>query len=353
MTKKAAWISLSLFIAVTCNLVFNSSGRAQAEPFYKGKTIKVIAGTTPGALYDQWSRIIAAHISKHIPGNPETIVQNMPGAGHQIAANYLYKVAKPDGLTVIGSVIPTLYLNQLIGRKEVQYDWAKFAFIGSPVKGEQQMMMRADAPYKSIDDIRNAKEPPRCGSPGTGGTDYIFSRLLEETFPPLKIHTVLGYPGGTEIDLAIERGEVVCRSFTIEAFFSREPYETWRKKGFVRNIVQTGRARDPRLSDVPTMHELMDRYKTPEAGRRLATIILAGGTLGRPMLGPPGIPPDRVKILREAFAKTMQDPGFLDDIKKRKYELDPTTGEELEAIVREAMTQPPEIIQQLKKILGN
>lgn len=345
--------SFSLLLALVWSLYPVSYLHAQAEPFYKGKTIKVIAGTTPGALYDQWARIIASHIGKHIPGNPETIVQNMPGAGHQIAANYLYKVAKPDGLTVIGSVIPTLYLNQLIGRKEVQYDWAKFAFIGSPVKGEQQMMMRADAPYKSIEDIRDTKEPPKCGSPGTGGTDYIFSRLLEETFPPLKIHTVLGYPGGTEIDLAIERGEVICRSFTIEAFFSREPYETWRKKGFVRNIVQTGRARDPRLSDVPTMHELMDRYKTPEAGRRLATIILAGGTLGRPMLGPPGIPPDRVKILREAFAKTMQDPGFLDDIKKRKYELDPTTGEELEVIVKGAMTQPAEIIQRLKKLLGN
>jgi len=335
-----------------CNLVFNSLGRAQGEPFYKGKTIKIIAGTTPGALYDQWSRIIAAHIGKHIAGNPETLVQNMPGAGHQIAANYLYTVAKPDGLTVIGSIIPTLYLNQLIGRKEVQYDWAKFVFIGSPVKGEHQMMMRADAPYKSIEDIRNAKEPPKCGSPGTGGTDYIFSRLLEETFSPLKINTVLGYPGGPEIDLAIERGEVQCRSFTIEAFFSREPYHTWRKKGFVRNIVQTGRG-DPRLSDVPTMHELMDRYRTPEAGRRLATIILAGGALGRPMLGPPGIPADRVKILREAFAKTMKDPGFLAEIKKRNYELDPTTGEELETIVKEAMAQPPEIIQRLKRILGN
>lgn len=345
--------ALSLSFWLACNPQFVPNLHAQAEPFYKGKTIKVIVGTTSGALYDQWSRIIAAHIGKHIPGNPEMLVQNMPGAGHQIAANYLYNVAKPDGLTVIGSIIPTLYLDQLVGRKEIRYDWAKFVWIGSPVKGEHQMLMRADAPYKSIDDIRNAKEPPRCGSPGTSGTDYILSRLLEETLPPLKIHTVLGYPGGPEIDLAIERGEVQCRSFTIEAFFSREPYHTWRKKGFVRNIFQTGRARDPRLSDVPTMYELMDRHKTPEVARRLATVILAGGALGRPMLGPPGIPPDRVKILREAFARTMKDPGFLDDIKKRNYELDPTTGEELEAVVKEAMAQPPEIIQRLKKLLGN
>ena len=345
--------AFSLFFALAWSLCAFGNLYAQSEPFYKGKTLKVIVGTTAGALYDQWARLIAPHFAKQIPGNPEVLVQNMPGAGHQVAANYLYSVAKPDGLTVIGSIIPTLYLDQLIGRKEIQYDWVKFVWIGSPVKGEHQMLMRADAPYKSIDDIRNAKEPPKCGTPGTGGTDYITSRLLEEVFPPLKIQTVQGYPGGPEIDLAIERGEVQCRSFTIEAFFSREPYATWRKKGFVRNLIQTGRVRDPRLADVPTIHELMDRYKTPETGRRLAAVILAGGALGRPMMAPPGIPPDRVKILREAFARTMKDPGFLEEIKKRSFELDPTAGEELEAIVKEAMSQPPEVIERLKKMLGN
>ncbi|HWP56747.1 MAG TPA: tripartite tricarboxylate transporter substrate-binding protein [Candidatus Acidoferrales bacterium] len=342
--------ALAVLILASLSLIGSLYGQ---EPFYKGKTLTVIVGTTPGALYDQWARILAAHIGRHIPGNPETVVQNMPGAGHQIAANYLYNVAKPDGLTVIGSIIPGLYLNQLVGRKEAKFDWAKFIFIGSPVRGEQQMMMRADAPYKSIEDIRTAKEPPKCGTTGTGGTDYILSRLLEEIFPPLKIQTVLGYPGGPEIDLAIERGEIQCRSFTIEAFFSREPYGSWRQKGFVRNLLQTGRRRDPRLPDTPSIHELMEQYKTPEAGRRLATVILAVGALGRPMMAPPGVPPERVKILREAFDKTMKDGAFLDEIKKRKYELEPATGEELQAIVKEAMAQPPEIVAKLKTILGN
>jgi tripartite-type tricarboxylate transporter receptor subunit TctC len=352
MRKKFARVSLSFLAAVICLLLLGSSSRGQDEPFYKGKTLRVVAGTTPGALYDQWARVIAAHISKHIPGNPNIIVQNMPGAGHQIAANYLSNVAKPDGLTVIGSIIPTLYLDQLIGRPEVKFDWGRFLFIGSPVKGESQMMMRADAPFKSIEDMRNAEVPPKCGGTGTGGTDFIFSRLLEEIFPPLKINSVLGYPGGPEIDLGIERGEIQCRSFTIEAFFSREPYHTWRKKGFVRNIVQTGRARDPRLRDVSTMHEVMDQQKTPDASRRLAGVILAGGALGRPMLGPPGIPPDRLRILREAFSKTMKDPGFLAEIAKRNYELDPTPGEELQAIVKDVMSQPPAIRERLKKVLA-
>ena len=352
MRKGFGCVELSLLCTLICVLLLDSSSNGQEEPFYRGKTLRVIAGTTPGALYDQWARIIAAHIVKHIPGNPQVIVQNMPGAGHQIAANYLYNVAKPDGLTVIGSIIPTLYLDQLIGRPEVKFDWGKFAFIGSPVKGESQMMMRADAPYKSIEDMRNAKEPPKCGGTGTGGTDFIFSRLIEEIFPPLKINSVLGYPGGPEIDLGIERGEIQCRSFTIEAFFSREPYHTWRKKGFVRTIVQTGRARDSRLPDVQTMHEVMDQQKTPDQSRRLAAVILAGGALGRPMLAPRGTPPERVKILRAAFAKTMKDPGFLAEIEKRNYELDPTPGEGLEAIVKDVMSQPPAVRERLKVILA-
>jgi hypothetical protein len=162
---------------------------------------------------------------------------------------------------------------------------------------------------------------------------------------------VLGYPGGAEIDLGIERGEIQCGSFTVEAFFAREPYHTWRKKGFVRNIVQTGQAGDPRLPDVPTMYEVMDQQKTPELGRRLASLVLVGGTLGRPMLAPPGTPPDRLKILRDAFGKTMKDPGFVAEIEKRNYELDPTPGENLQAIVKDVMSQPPPIIERLKAIL--
>ena len=325
---------------------------AGQEPFYKGKTIKVIIGTTPGALYDQWARVIAAHIGKHIPGNPDLVPQNMPGAGHKIAANYVYNVVKPDGLTLIGSIVPSLYFDQLLKRSEVQYDWAKFAWIGSPVKGESQMYMRADSPYKTMDDVRKAAEAPKCGTQSTSESAYFLPRLFDETLGT-KFKLVTGYPGGPEIDLAVERGEIQCRAFTIEAFFAREPYLTWHKNKFVRNIIQTGRQKDPRLPDTPTMHELMDRYKTPEAGRRLATVMLAAEELGRPMLGSPGIPADRVKILREAFDKTVKDPEFLAEVAKRKYELSPTRGEELERIVKDAMAQPQEIIQRMKTVLGD
>jgi hypothetical protein len=149
--KPVGPVAVSVFLSISWLLLALAPGHAQEETFYKGKTIRVLVGTTAGSLYDLWARAIAAHIGKHIPGNPETLVQNMPGAGHKIATNYLYNVAKPDGLTVIGSILPGMYMDQLVGRAEVKYDWAKFVWIGSPVKSESQMTMRADAPYKSID----------------------------------------------------------------------------------------------------------------------------------------------------------------------------------------------------------
>jgi tripartite-type tricarboxylate transporter receptor subunit TctC len=339
-------LSASFFVLAHNRLLF-----AQSD-FYKGKTITVYIGTTPGALYDQWGRILAQHMGKHIPGKPDMIVQNMPGAGHMIAANYVYNKTKPDGLSLIGSIVPTLYFDQLVGRKEAQYDWAKFVWIGSPVQGESQMYMRADTPYKTIEDVRGAKEPPRCGAQGTSDSAYYLPKLFEETIGT-KFNLVQGYPGGPEIDLAVERGEIHCRAFTIEAFMSREPYHTWRKKGFVRNIIQTGKKRDAKLPETPTLWELMDRYKTPEPSRRLATLMLASGQLGRPMMGTPGIPADRIKILRDAFNTTMKDPEFLTDIDKRQFDLDPVPGEELEKIVKDVMSQPPDVIARMKKLLGN
>ena len=339
-------LSATFFVLAHNRLLF-----AQSD-FYKGKTITVYIGTTPGALYDQWGRILAQHMGKHIPGKPDMIVQNMPGAGHMIAANYVYNKTKPDGLSLIGSIVPTLYFDQLVGRKEAQYDWAKFVWIGSPVQGESQMYMRADTPYKTIEDVRGAKEPPRCGAQGTSDSAYYLPKLFEETIGT-KFNLVQGYPGGPEIDLAVERGEIHCRAFTIEAFMSREPYHTWRKKGFVRNIIQTGKKRDAKLPETPTLWELMDRYKTPEPSRRLATLMLASGQLGRPMMGTPGIPADRSKILRDAFNTTMKDPEFLADIDKRQFDLDPVPGEELEKIVKDVMSQPPDIIARMKKLLGN
>ncbi|HET8671755.1 MAG TPA: tripartite tricarboxylate transporter substrate-binding protein, partial [Candidatus Saccharimonadales bacterium] len=309
--RKIIW---SVVAMITGIVLFSGATDATTHEFYKGKTIKIVVGFLAGDVYDLWARLYAQHMPKHIPGKPDIIVQNMTGAGSMIAANHVYSVAKPDGLT-FGSALPALYFDQLIGRKEVQFDYAKFVWIGSPVQNEHQMYMRSDAPYRTIEDIRKATVPPKCGTTGTGSTGYYIPKLMEDALGT-KFNLVTGYQGGQDIDLAVERGELHCRAFTIEAFFAREPFLTWRKKGFVRNMVQSGRTRDPKLPDTPTIYELMDQYKTPEATRRLANVVLAAGALGRPLVATPGIPPERVTVLREAFNKMLKDPDFLAEIEE-------------------------------------
>ncbi len=339
----------TLFIIFFLLLIGNPAAQAQA-PFYKGKTITFITGSNPGELFDVYVRTIGQFLVKHIPGNPDIIVQNMPGAGHMIAANHVYNIAKPDGLTIAGT-LATLYIDQLVGQAEVKYDWGKFSWIGNAGKSPQMLYMRADSPYKTLDDVRNAKEPPKCGSTGISNSAYVIPKLLEQTIGA-KFNVVLGYSGGSAIDLAVERGEVICRAFSTEAYFSREPFHTWRKKGFVRVLVQGGKTRDERLRDTPTFDEVLDKYNAAETGRRLIKVMLASSEFFRPHYGPPGIPPERVKILREAYMKTMKDPAFLAEAKKRILELNPTSGEEMDSLIKEVMDQPPEVIERMKKLLG-
>ncbi|HEX2931823.1 MAG TPA: tripartite tricarboxylate transporter substrate-binding protein, partial [Candidatus Binatia bacterium] len=217
---------------------------------------------------------------------------------------------------------------------------------------EHHLYMRTDSPYKTIEDIRKASEPPKCGSGGATGTGYYFPKLLEETVGA-KFTIVLGYQGGGPIDLAVEKGEIHCRAMTIESFFAREPFHTWRKNNFVRSVAQSARKRDARLPETPTIYELMDQYKTTDQSRRVATVILAGGVFGRPMVGPAGIAPDRLKILRSAFASALKDPELKVEAEKRSYEVDPVAGEEMEKLAKEVMSQPPAVLERMKKVLGN
>jgi tripartite-type tricarboxylate transporter receptor subunit TctC len=324
---------------------------AQADQFYKGKTIRIMVGSTAGGFYDRWGRLFGKYMSKYIPGQPEIIVQNVTGAGSVIVTNQVYNVAKPDGLTLV-MPLNGVYIDQFVGRKEVQFDMRKFRFIGSPVTESIIFYMRADAPYKSIADIIKAKEPPKCGGSGTASSDYILSKVLEETVGA-KFNTVLGYAGGTEIDLAVEKNEVVCRAHSMSAHFGREPFDTWHKRGFDRHLVQTSRKKDPRAADAPTLDELFEQYKVPTNSRRLAQVLLAAGDFGRPMMVTPGTPPDRVKILRDAYVKTLSDPEVLEEAKKGRMDVDPATGEELEALVKEIFDSPPEVVERVKKILAN
>ena len=332
-------------------LIVLSAGAGFAQtPFYEGKTIRIVVGLPAGDAYDLYARMLATYMGKYIPGNPTFIVQNMPGASSMITANYVYNVAKPDGLTM-GSTLPSLYFDQLLQRKEVKFDWRKFTWLGSFERSNNLIYMRSDTPFKTIHDVTKASEPPKCGSTGTGSPSYFLVRLLNEAIGT-KFTVVTGYQGGQEIDLAVEKGEVACRGFTVTTFFAREPFHTWRKKNFVRVLVQTGKKRDARLADVPTVNELMEEYRTPEATRRLAALALASGEFGRPIIATPGIPPERVKILREAYSKSLKDPELLVEAKKKNLEIDPTGGEELESLAKEVLSASKDLIERMEKLLG-
>lgn len=344
--KKFMFLVIALLLATASRL------HAQGAPFYEGKQIRVIVGFTTGGFYDRWARLLSRYMPKYIPGNPSFIVQNMPGAGSVVAANYVYSVAKPDGLT-IGFPSSALYLDQIVGRPEVKFDLRKFAWIGSPVTEPMILYMRADAPYKSVSELRNAKEPPKCGSTGTVSSDFILARMLEDTLPPLKINTVLGYQGGSEIDIAVEKGEVICRGMTASPYFGREPFLSWQKKNFVRVLLYTGEKRDERIPDVPTIAEVFEKEKVPENSRRVAQVILASEQFGRPIVATPGTPADRIEILRRAFDQSIKDPELLAETKKQRMDVDPTSGAALEKLAHQILQQPPEVLARVKKILGN
>jgi hypothetical protein len=195
----------------------------------------------------------------------------------------------------------------------------------------------------------NSKEQPKCGATGTSDLTSIMTNILDETLG-VKFQDIRGYPGGVEIDLAIEKGEIHCRGTGVTTHFAREPYFTWHKTGFDRHIVQTGAKKDPRLSDAPTLIDLMEKRKTSAFSRSVAKVMLVSATLGRPMVATPGTPADRVNILREAYLKTFADPEVVPEAKKRRLDLQALPGAEVESQIREVMNQPQDVVARVKKL---
>lgn len=330
-------------------LFLHSTADGQSAPFYQDKTIRIVAGTTTGGTYGRWARMFARTMPKYIPGSPNMLVQNMPGAGSMVAANYLYTVAKPDGLTV-GMFQNNLYLDELVGRKEAQFKMVNFNWIGTQEKDSMLHYIRADSGYQSIEAIMKAKEPPKCSNSGTTDLTYVMTKILEETLGA-KFVLVSGYQGGSEATLAVEKGEVACRTTRMSVHFSREPFLTWDKTGFDRHLLQGGLKRDPRVPDVPTIYELMEKHKTAEVSRRAAQVLLVGDDLGRPMVAPPATPADKVTILRAAYARSLRDAELLAEAKKSNLDVELTTGEDLQVLIKGLMNQTGPVIERVKNLL--
>lgn len=332
---------LALYLSVPLSL---NPADAQ-EPFYKGKTVRLVVGFSAGGGFDAYSRAIARHIGKHIPGNPSVVVENMTGAASLVAANYIYNKAKPDGLTV-GNWIGGLVLQQLLGAKGVQFDAARFEWIGAPVRIHNVCTFTRRSGTTSIDQWMAAKTPVKIGAEGPGSTTADIPRILMR-YTKLPIQLVEGYKGVADVRLAAESGEVAGFCSSWEGI---KP--TWRKmleSGEAAVVIQAVSTPHPDHPKVPLALNLI----RSEEGRQVLTVAVhhVGGALNRPYSLPPGTPKDRVRILREAFQATMQDPAFLAEAEKSRLDINPVSGEEIEKIVAEIQKLSPTVIARIKEII--
>jgi tripartite-type tricarboxylate transporter receptor subunit TctC len=340
------FFGITLLILPWCS---SRSWGAEPRSFYDGKTISLVISTSPGGATDIAGRLVARYLGKYIPGHPNIVAQNMPGAGGIVSANYLFNVAKPDGLTIL-AVNRANYLDQMAGRPEVKVDFRKLNWIGSFNRAPMMIACRSDTVFTSIERMRTAKTPARFGEGGTGSISYSFSNLVAEILD-FKLKHVTGYGSAREIDLGVERGEADCRATTDIAVI-RPPWPTWVQQGFVSFVVQQGPAKSRLLPQkTPTVYELAPAEA--KAALNLMDIMLAYTDFDRPYATSAGIPGERLQVLREAFEKMLADPNFATEGKKL-VDWDGTSylsGAELQKRIEKTVSQPPEVIKRIKEIL--
>ena len=316
---------------------------AQAN-FYEGKTIRFIVGFSAGGGYDAYTRTIARHMGKHVPGNPVFVVDNMAGAGSLISANYIYKAAKPDGLT-IGHFIGGLFLQQLLNKPGIEFDSLKFEYIGVPAQDHFILSVAKSAGITDPDKWIASKQVVKFGGVSTGSGTDDFPNLLKATIG-LPIQMVSGYKGTADIRLAFNSGEVAGISNSWESMKS-----TWKKElesGDLTIVLQVTSKPHPELAKVPLAVNLA---KTEEAKKLIQTVERVHGPSVRPYVAPPGTPKDRVQILRRAFMDTMKDSAFLAEAKKATLDINAADGAELEQNVKDIFKLESSLITKLKEIL--
>ena len=331
-------------ILVGLLLIAGAGGVFAQANFYEGKTIRFIVGFSAGGGYDAYTRTMARHMGKHVPGNPVFVVDNMAGAGSLISANYVYKAAKPDGLT-IGHFIGGLFLQQLLGKPGIEFDSLKFEYIGVPAQDHFILSVAKSAGITDPDKWIASKQVVKFGGVSTGSGTDDFPNLLKATIG-LPTQMVSGYKGTADIRLAFNSGEVAGISNSWESMKS-----TWKKElesGDLTIVLQVTSKPHPELAKVPLAVNLA---KTEEAKKLIQTVERVHGPSVRPYVAPPGTPKDRVQILRRAFMDTMKDSAFLAEAKKATLDINAADGAELEQNVKDIFKLESSLIAKLKEIL--
>jgi tripartite-type tricarboxylate transporter receptor subunit TctC len=335
----------SILVAVTALPFIASAAHASTHEFFQGKTIRIIVGFSAGGGFDTYARTIARHIGKHIPGNPTFIVENMPGAGGVITANHVYKVAKPDGLTLghfQGGL--QILLGQVLGRPGIEFDALKFEYVGVPVKDNWICALTKASGITSIEKWMTSKTPVKLGGiPGTTIDDIY--KILKATLG-LPIHIVTGYKGTSDIRLAAESGEVAGGCWNWESIKA-----TWRSALDQGNVLVVLMLMPQPHPDLPKVPLAASFAKTEEARQLIQVGISDTGLTSRLYVLPPGTPKERVQILRRAFMNTMKDPEFLAEAKKSKLDIDPLDGEGVERTIAQLFRLSPSLLERLKEII--
>lgn len=318
---------------------------AQADSvtdFFKGKQIEYNLATSTGGSWDVYLRTLSPYLGKHIPGNPKVVIQYMPGAGGVKALNYMYNAAPKDG-SFIGTPLATALLYAVLNPEKVKFSAPKFNWIGSMARIQDVISVWATSPIKTIEDAR--KQEVKVGATGRSSNSFLdvamANNLLGTKFKP-----VLGYKGGAEIDLAIERGEVQGRANTWDGWAAAKPQ--WLAEKKIVHLVQLGSSKLPEIGDVPLFGDLVKGEKE----KKVVDFLSVGLAVGRSIYTPPGVPPERVAALRQAFEKAMKDPGYIKDAAARKVSTgDWKSGAEIQTIIDRTFNSPPDIVAAAKAAL--
>jgi tripartite-type tricarboxylate transporter receptor subunit TctC len=305
--------------------------------FYAGKTFTVTVGFSPGGIFDLYARILARHIGQHIPGKPNVIVQNMPGAGGRRLANAFQLIGPNDG-TAIGITTPGIVTDQVMNAEGVQYDLRKFHWIGSPADEVNVLWVWHTTPVNTVEDVRTREVP--LSSTGQGSPNYFVPRILNQLMGT-KFKVITGYPGANEADLAIERGEVAGR---VSGWTGLKNTGDWVATGKTKVLVQQGLRKAPELMDKPLLPELGKNDTEREVYEFLSLVP----ALGRPFFMPPATPPERIAAIRRAFEATMKDPGFLDEAIRGKLDVAPISGDEMARILAKSFSVSPNVLATAK-----
>jgi tripartite-type tricarboxylate transporter receptor subunit TctC len=323
-----------------------ASSAQSVEDFYKDRRIKYILGSAGGGGYDEYSRLVTRHMGKHIPGNPTFIVQNMPGAGGVVAANYLYNVSARDG-SEIGMTGRASAIEPLINPadKSVKFEATKFNWIGTPQQEIGLMLIWQPSPVQTMADLK--KHEVTVSSTGRAAATSVYPRLMNNLFGT-KLKVIEGYKSSAEALFAMEKGEVAGHSSGGSSPSFRSRMNGWIKEGKVKILMQVSLEKDPTLPDVPLITDMASNADE----RQILELVLVQQVMGRPILAPPGIPAARVKALRDAFDATMKDSEFLAEADKQKLEVNPVGGAHINELLERVYATPKNVTDRVAELLN-